>query len=208
MKTSAEKSNKKRVKKGTFTRLIKTLFGFYPVMLPLTVVCIIFSAAVGAMPSIFMQKVIGIIEQAVVTGDWTGWKGQVFSAVAVLAVLYILSLVSSATYNQFMAFITQGSLKKMRVKMFHKMQDLPVKYFDSNNHGDIMSRYTNDIDTLRQLVSQSMPQLLISGITIITLFCIMMYFCLWLALVVLTGVTCMFFVTRFVGGNSAKHFFR
>ena len=177
-------------------------------MLPLTVVCIIFSAAVGAMPSIFMQKVIGIIEQAVKTGDWTGSKAAIFSAVSVLVVLYVLSLTSSATYNQLMAIITQGSLKKLREKMFNRMQGLPVKYFDTNNHGDIMSRYTNDIDTLRQLVSQSMPQLLISAITIVTLFCIMLYFCVWLAIVVLVGVTCMFFVTKFVGGNSAKHFMR
>ena len=75
-----------------------------------------------------------------------------------------------------MAIITQGSLKKMREKMFNHMQDLPIKYFDTNGHGDIMSYYTNDVDTLRQMISQSLPQMLISAVTLLTVFCIMMYY--------------------------------
>ena len=87
-----------------------------------------------------------------------------------------------------MAIITQGSLKKMREKMFDHMQDLPIKYFDTNGHGDIMSYYTNDVDTLRQMISQSLPQMLISGVTLLTVFCIMMYYSVILGLIVVAGV--------------------
>ena len=93
--------------------------------------------------------------------------------------------------NQLMAIITQGALKKLRVKMFGGMQRLPIRYFDTHNHGDVMSYYTNDIDTLRQMISQSFPQLLMSAVTVLTVFCIMLYYCLWLTLVVLAGVALM-----------------
>lgn len=209
MKTGAVPNGKKpKINKGTTGRLIKTLFEFYPVMLPITLVCIVVSAVVGALPSLFMQKVIALIESAVTTGDWESIAASVLSAVMLLCVLYLISLAASITFNQLMAVITQGSLKKFREKMFGRMETLPVKYFDTNNHGDIMSRYTNDIDTLRQLVSQSVPQLLISGITVVTLLCVMLYFCLWMTLVVLLGVGFMLVVTKHVGGGSARHFFR
>ena len=103
---------------------------------------------------------------------------------------------------------TEGTLKKLRGVMFNGMQRLPIKYFDTHNHGDIMSHYTNDIDTLRQMVSQSFPQLLISAVTVITIFCIMIYYCIWLALVVVAGVVLMYILTKKLGGGSAKFFFR
>ena len=123
-------------------------------------------------------------------------------------VFYVLSLLAAFAFNQLMAIITQGSLKKLREKMFNGMEDLPIKYFDTHNHGDVMSYYTNDIDTLRQMISQSFPQLMISAVTVITVFSIMLYYSLWLALVVLAGVTVMILVTRKVGGASAKYFIR
>ena len=126
--------------------------------------------------------------------------------VLILVVLYALSLAAGYAYSYGMAIITQGSLKKMREKMFNRMQDLPIKYFDTHNHGDIMSYYTNDIDTLRQLISQSIPQLMISCITVVTIFSIMLYYSMWLLLVVLCGVALMFVVTKKVGSSSA-HFF-
>ena len=192
----------------TTARLIKTLFGFYPVMLPIVIVCILFSAVVNSFPSVFMQNIIAIVEQNWTTGDWAAASGDVFRLVTLLAVFYILSLLSSFTFNRMMAVITQGSLKKLRIKMFNGMQDLPVKYFDTNNHGDIMSHYTNDIDTLRQLISQSMPQLLISAVAVTTVVAIMFYYCLWLALVVIAGVCVMLLVTKKVGGGSSRHFIR
>ena len=198
-----------KVRRGTVGRLFRMIGSFYPVMLPVAIVCIIINAVVSSVPSIFMQKVIAIIESAAAENlSWGDVSGKIISLVAVLAVFYVFSLASGAIFNQLMAIITQGTLKKMRQKMFDRMQTLPVKYFDTNNHGDIMSTYTNDIDTLRQLVSQSMPQLLVSAIIIITLFCIMIYFSVWMTLVVICGVFAMFVVTKKVGGGSAKYFVR
>ncbi len=196
------------IKKGTTLRVIKTLLEFYPVMVPLTIFCILFSAVVGAIPALFMQKVIALVEASWKSGDWSAVGEKIFSYVSILVVLYVLSLLSGLAYNQMMALITQGSLKKFRVKMFSGMQNLPVKYFDTHNHGDIMSHYTNDIDTLRQMISQSFPQLMISAVTVISVFIIMIYFSLWLAIVILAGVVIMMLVTRKVGGGSAKYFFR
>jgi len=198
-----------KARRGTVGRLLKVLSSFYPVMLPTALICVIVNAVVGAVPSIFMQKAIAIIEEALNGGLlWGEVSGRIFAVVAVLVVFYVFSLASGILYNQLMAFITQGTLKKLRQKMFDRMQTLPVKFFDTNNHGDVMSTYTNDIDTLRQLVSQSLPQLLISGITVATLFCIMIYFSVWMALVVICGVSVMFVVTKKVGGGSAKYFIR
>lgn len=197
---------KMRVKRDTAPRLIKTLFGFYPVMLPLTVVLILFNAVVSSIPSIFMQRVIAAVEDNWQSGSWDVAGKTIISTVTFLGVFYVLSLASGFTFNQMMAIITQGTLKKLREKMFNNMQNLPVKFFDTNNHGDIMSHYTNDIDTLRQMVSQSFPQLLISIVTVATVYFIMLYFCVWLAIVVLLGVIVMLFATKKIGGGSAKYF--
>ena len=193
-------------KKGTMKRILKSLFSAYPIMLPVTIVFIIINAVVSSIPSIFMQKVIEIVEANYKTAEWSDISKSILSVVLVLVLLYLLSLASNIIYHQLLAGITQGYLKKMRGLMFNHMQKLPVKYFDSNNHGDIMSYYTNDIDTLRQMVSQSIPQLVISGITISTTFFIMIYFSLWMALVVVCGVSFVFLATKKVGGKSAKYF--
>ena len=212
-----------KAKKGTLKRLLKTVFSFYPRLLPLTLCCIVFTAAVASMPSLFMEQVFSAISEGldlalgnadkgiVAIGGAAAWdavKGDVFRAVIILGSLYIVSLTSSFTYNQLMAIITQGSLKKFRDKMFAKMQELPIKYFDTHNHGDVMSYYTNDIDTLRQLISQSLPQLLTSGITLVVLISIMLYFSVWMTLVIVAGVFAMTFVTKKIGGGSARHFIR
>ena len=195
-------------KKGTVGRLLRTMREFYPVMLPVTVACIVFNAIVSSFPAVFMQNIIAIVEESWQSGDWNTVGPQILRFVGALVTFYVLSLIAGFTYNQLMAVITQGTLKKMREKMFNGMQRLPVKYFDMNNHGDIMSHYTNDIDTLRQMISQSFPQLLISAVTVITIFSIMVYYCLWLTLVVLLGVVLMYFITKKVGGSSARYFFR
>ncbi|GHU72938.1 ABC transporter [Clostridia bacterium] len=194
-------------RKGTAVRLFKMLREFHPVAYPLVVLCIIFTAAISSMPSIFMQNIIAVIEQNQ-GRDWAFVGPQVLRFTGLLASLYVVSLLSSLTYNRAMAVITQSSLKKMREKLFSKMESLPIKYFDTHPHGDIMSHYTNDIDTLRQFISQSLPQLLISSVSVVTLFCIMMYYSVWMACVVLAGVSLMTVVVRKVGGNSTKYFIR
>ena len=200
--------NKKSGRSSIVLRLLKLIKEFYPVMMPVTIVCIVFSAIVSSVPAVFMQNVIAVIEQSWQTGDWDQVGGQILRLVSILAVFYILSLASSLAFNQLMAVMTQGTLKKLRVKMFNGMQRLPVKYFDTNNHGDIMSYYTNDIDTLRQMVSQSFPQILTSSIMVLTVFCIMMYYSIWLAIVIVFGMVIMLLAVRKIGGGSARNFFR
>ncbi len=193
------------VKKGTIPRLLKLIREFYPVLLPVTLVCILISAAVGAMPSLFMQRVIAVIEENLHAGSWDAASPKIIRAVSLLVVFYLLSLTAGIVFHQLLAIITQGTLKNLRCKMFKSMQRLPIKYFDANHDGDIMSRYTNDIDALRQMISQSFPQLLMSCVAVITIFFIMLYFCLWLAIVVVVGVASMTVITAKLGGRSAKH---
>ena len=200
--------NKKSGRSSIVLRLLKLIKEFYPVMMPVTIVCIVFSAIVSSVPAVFMQNVIAVIEQSWQFGDWDQVGGQILRLVSILAVFYILSLASSLAFNQLMAVMTQGTLKKLRVKMFNGMQRLPVKYFDTNNHGDIMSYYTNDIDTLRQMVSQSFPQILTSSIMVLTVFCIMLYYSIWLAIVIVFGMIIMLLAVRKIGGGSARNFFR
>ena len=189
-------------------RAIKRLFLYYPRMAPLTMLCILFSAAVSSIPSLFTQNVIAVIERWYKTGDWASARPEVYRYMSVLAVLYVLALISSATYTQLMAVMTQGYLNKLRQETFDKMQDLPIRYFDTHQHGDIMSYYTNDIDTLRMLISQSLPTFIQSGAIVLVVLAIMLYFSVWMTLVLLVGVVAMFFVTKTVGGGSARYFVR
>ena len=198
---------KKTYQKGTLKRLFRMLFSFYPVALPLVILCIVLSAAVSAMPSIFTQNIIAVLEQNAGAG-WAVIGPKVIRLTMILAGMYLFSLVLSFTYTRAMAVLTQGALKKMREQLFDHMQNLPIKYFDTHAHGDIMSHYTNDIDTLRQLISQSLPQLLVSGVMVLTLFSIMLYYSVWMAMVVLFGVSLMLVVIRKISGNSAKYFMR
>lgn len=168
--------NNRGNKKNTFTRLIKTLFEFYPVLLPIIIALILFNSVVSSIPSVFMQNIIAVIEKYWRTKNWAQAQVEVFSFVSILAILYILSLIASFTYNRLMAVVTQGSLMKFREKMFARMESLPIRYFDTNAHGDIMSIYTNDTDTLRQLISQSLPALMQTSIVLLTVFCIMIYY--------------------------------
>ena len=193
-------------RKHTAKRLIKTLFEFYPVMMPVVIGCILFNAVVSSIPSVFMQNIIAVVEQNWQSGDWSAVSEQILRLVSILITFYVLSLIAGFAFNQMMAVITQGFLMKLREKMFSTMEKLPIRYFDTHNHGDIMSYYTNDIDTLRQMISQSIPQLMISTVTVITVLCIMLYYSLWLTLLILCGVVVMLLATKKVGGSSARFF--
>ena len=189
-------------------RVLRFLKECYPRLVPLALILIVFSSFVSAMPSLFMERVIALIEVWIPTGDWAGAAKEIIPVVLLLAGFYVVSVIFLFAYSQLLAYITQGFLSKLRCKVFNKMQDLPIKYFDTHKHGEIMSRYTNDIDTLRELVSQSIPMLIQSGIVIVTVFVIMLYFSVWMALVVLCGVIVMSQVTKKIGGGSAKYFMR
>ncbi len=199
---------KRKLKKGVLARTIKMLFEAYPVLLPVTVGCILFSAVVSAIPAVFTQNILALIEKWYVSRDWAGASAEIIPKVLILLGLYVVSIISITTYTQLMAYITQGFLCKLRCKMFDCMQNLPVKYFDTNKHGDIMSHYTNDIDTLRQLISQSLPHFLQSISIVSCVLVIMVYYSVPMTLVVLIGVMVIFAITKKVGGGSAKYFMK
>ena len=187
-------------------RVVKKLFVYYPVLAPVTIVCILFSAIVSSIPSLFVQNVLSIIEKWYTSGDWAAAKAEIVPYLMLLGGLYVLSILAQLLYTQLMAVMTQGYLDKLRQEVFGGMQDLPIKFFDTNKTGDIMSYYTNDIDTLRQLVSQAFPSLIQAGVIVITVFAIMLYFSMWLTLVLVLGVVAMIFVAKKLGVGSARFF--
>ncbi|MBQ7373576.1 MAG: ABC transporter ATP-binding protein [Clostridia bacterium] len=195
------------LKKGVLKRVLGLLFKSYPVLLPISITCIAVSAIVSAIPAVFLQQVTSLIDSSLKANlSWDVIGGEIVTKISLLIVFYVLSLITITVDSQLMAYITQGFLSKMRRKMFDGMQKLPIKYFDTNKHGDIMSYYTNDIDTFRQLVSQSIPTLIRSSIIVITVLSVMLSYSLWLTLILLFGVFLMFMVTKKVGGGSAKYF--
>ena len=208
------KNDKKNVqsgkKPGSLGRILRLLIEFYPRLVPLTAVCIIFSAIVSSIPSIFVQKVLGIVTDYLERGDSDidAAFAEIIPIVIILVVLYLLAMLSITAYNQLMAVITQGFLCKLRCRMFDGMQNLPISYFDTHKHGDIMSYYTNDIDALRQLVSQSLPQLLQAAVIVLTVLGIMLWYSIPMTLIIVLGVVLMVVVSKKVGGGSAKYFIR
>ena len=193
---------------GAIKWTLKKFFGFYPVLGPLAMLCVLFSAIVAAIPSIFIQKVLAVVQKWYLSGDWASAKAEILPYILTLIGLYVVSICSLTLETQLMAVMTQGFLDKMRREIFNGMQDLPIRYFDSHKHGDIMSFFTNDIDTLRQLVSGSLPSLIRSISIVLAVFFIMLWYSVWMTLVLLLGVAAMFFVTKVVGGGSAKYFMR
>ena len=189
-------------------RALRMLFGFYPVLVPVTLACIVFSAITSAIPALFTQQVISVIEQYCQSGDWNAASPIILRKLALLVVFYVLSIAAITLYTQLMAVVTQGYLSKLRCRLFDGMQDLPIRYFDTHKHGDIMSYYTNDIDTLRELISQSLPAMINSLVIVLTVFFIMLYFSVWMTLVLCVGVVLMFLVSKTVGGGSATFFMR
>lgn len=207
MQPKGMRTNKK-MNFGCLKRVLKMLFSYYPVLLPIAIFCIIFSAIIATMPAIFNQQVIAAIEEWYISRDWTAAKQEIIPKIIILASLYVISLLAVIAHTQLMAFITQGFLGKMRKALFNGMQNLPIKYFDTHKHGDIMSHYTNDIDTLRQLISQSLPSLLQAGIIVTAVFAIMLWYSIWMTLIVIFGVAVITLVTKKVGGGSGKFFIR
>ncbi|MBP5237120.1 MAG: ABC transporter ATP-binding protein [Clostridia bacterium] len=189
-------------------RVLKLLFKSFPKLIPVVIICILFASATATVPAVFQQKIIADIQVWFESGDWASASKVILPKVFILAGLYVLSLSAVTLQTQLMAYITQGFLNKMRCAMFKGMQNLPIRYFDTNKHGDIMSHYTNDIDTLRQLVSQAFPALLQSSVIVVCVLSIMLYYSVWMTLVVLVGVVFMAFVSKKVGGGSAKYFVR
>ena len=192
----------------TALRVLKMLRGFYPVMLPAVACCILVQCVVQAMPNVFMERALTVVGETWESGDWATAQPQVFTNAAILAALYFASLICNAVWQQFMAIITQGSLKKFRCLMFDHMQDLPIRYFDTHQHGDVMSYYTNDIDAMRQMIAQSLPQLFLTTLMLCSVGCIMLWYSVPLTLVVVAGAAIMAFLGKTLAGRSAKNFLR
>ena len=195
-----------QAKAGTAVRLIKTLFSFYPVLLPAVIVCLLVAAVSSSFGSVFLQGALQVVTEFGGSGNWAAAQPEVFRLVATLAAVYLVGVCASLFWNRAMAIITQGSLEKLREKLFNHMQDLPISYFDTHQRGDVMSHYTNDIDAIRQMISQSLPNLFQTCVVLVTVFIIMLYFSVWMCLVIVAGVAFMVFMTKVLGGNSARFF--
>ncbi len=196
----------KNSKKSTLFRVMKEVFTAFPVLFPLVLVGIVVTAGISSIPSLFIQKIVSLLEARDPSVSWSVFSKQMMGLILILVGVDILSLILTAIYSLAMATITQGTLYQMRKKMFVKMQTLPLKYFDTEGHGDIMSYYTNDVDALRQMISQSLPNVLSSLVVVVTVFAIMLYFSFWMTLTVLLGVIAMYLVTKYVGKHSRKYF--
>lgn len=204
---SALAKGKFSMKKGIFKRLLGVLFKNYKGLLMAMAACIAISAVAGSIASPFLQNIYSAIAEYVngSIGADAAW-GRVIAFLTVLGSIYVIGLIANLIMGQVGAVLTQKFLADMRNNVFAKMQSLPIKYFDRNTHGDIMSTYTNDIDALRQLISQSLPQICTTVITLITLTFSMLYISAFIFGIVLLGVVSILFVTKVVGSRSAKYF--
>ena len=197
-----------KMKKGVLKRLMGILFKNYKPLLLTIAVCLVISAITGAIAGLFLNTVYDTLTQATidkVISISDAWK-KIISTLIVLGSIYVLGIIANFIYQQLGAILTQRFLRDMRVKMFKKMQRLPIKYFDTHTHGDIMSSYTNDIDAIRQLISQSLPQVCSTLITLTALSFVMLYLSVMLFLVVVVGLLAITMVTKKIGKNSAKYF--
>ncbi|QWT17751.1 ABC transporter ATP-binding protein/permease [Collinsella sp. zg1085] len=194
--------------KGTAKRLMNMLREFYPVLLPTVGLAIVLNALVQSAPNVFMQRILTIVQETWESGSWDVAAGPILQNIVMLGLFYALGLICIAFWQQAMAIITQGSLKKFRLTMFEHMQKLPVRYFDTHLHGDIMSYYTNDIDAMRQMISQSLPMLMMTIMTMGSLMAVMVYYSLPMAVLVVGGSALMAWTTKILGGRSAKNFMR
>lgn len=199
------RSGNRNKKTGAFGRLLKYISGYYKVYMIVAAACIIISALASSVAAVFLQK---LIDECIVPGMSLGLEnvwGQLISIVMTMAAVYILGVAAAFIYTRLMAVITQGTLKNLRVDMFKRMESLPIRYFDTNAHGDIMSTYTNDTDALRQMIGQSLPQLLQGVITVTAVITVMLSYSIWLTLLVAATLLLMTFVVKKIGGNSAKY---
>ena len=193
-----------KIEKGTVRRLLSYMAG-YKSRLIFVVICILISAAASVASSLFLQSLIDdYIMPLLLT------SAPVFTpllhAIGKIACIFAAGALSSFLYTRTMAVVSQGTLKVIRDEMFSHMQTLPVRYFDSRTHGDVMSYYTNDADTLRQMLSQSLPQLFSSIVSMIAVLFSMIHLSIWLTLVVLAFAALMLVVIKNVAGRSGSYF--
>lgn len=198
-------AGKKKLDKKTAKRLLSYITGKYKATFLFVLICIILSALAGVASSLFLQKLIDNYITPMLSQAHPVFMG-LLELIIRMSFIYLIGIVCTLLYNRLMVVIAQGVLKKMRDEMFAHMQTLPIRYFDTHTHGDIMSYYTNDTDTLRQMITQSIPQTFSSIITITMVLCAMIYTSLYLTLLVLVTIFLMMLVARKIGGKSAVYF--
>ena len=201
-----KKPSRPQVNPNTLKRLLSYL-SVYKTRVILVVICILLSAIANVMSSLFIQRLIDdyispLLLEANPVFD------ALFRAIVQMACIYVIGVVASFIYNRTMAVISQGILKKIRDDMFAHMQKLPIKYFDTHTHGDVMSHYTNDTDALRQMLSQSLPQLLSSSVTIVAVFVSMLYLSLWMTLFIIVFLFLILKVVKSIAGKSSVYFIK
>ncbi len=195
-----------KARKGTMGRVLRLLMEDYKGPFILAMVFMTLYSLGNITPTIFIKNITDVIEKFLGQGVWDGAKSEILNILTLMIVVFVLTIACNYLFARLMAVITQGFLDKMRKRMFNAMQMLPIKYFDAHGHGDIMSHYTNDIDTLRQLVSQSLPRLFQSGVMLVGMLGIMLYYSANLMVVVIVGVFGMTFAVKHIGGKSASNF--
>ena len=191
---------------GTLKRTIGLVFHYYPVYTTVMIICILAAAILTSLPSVFMQEALAIVGKYWQSGDWASAVKETGPLTLRLISVYVVALAATTLQTQLGAIVTQGTLMKVRNQMFDHMEDLPIRFFDTNKHGDIMSHYTNDVDTLRQLISQALPNLLTMFLQMASTLAIMLWYSVPLSLVVLAMVAFMAWLIRFMGGRSARFF--
>ena len=194
------------IKKGTLKRLLKTVFKYYKWQLIAIFACIAVTSVGSLISSVYMQLLVDdVITPALKTGFSSDLRARLTGLIIMMVSVYALVILTSFFYTRIGAIVTQGVLYHLRTDMFAKMQTLPIKYFDTHAHGDIMSTYTNDTDATRQLIGQSLPTIFSSSLTLIVSIILMLNYSLWLSLVVFLCTIAMTFVVKKIGGNSAKY---
>lgn len=200
-----QKRNKQSIQPGTLKRLLGFILAHYKIRMVVVVICIISSAVASTVATVFMQRLIDeCITPGISTGMGAVWQ-QLVSILSTMAIFYLFGVAASFTYTRLMATVTQGTLKNLRNGMFNRMETLPIRYFDTHAHGDIMSNYTNDTDAIRQMIGQSLPMMIQSGLSMISMFIMMLYYSIWLTVTVWIFVGLMVTITKKFAGASA-HF--
>ncbi len=193
--------------KKTLKRLFGILWKDYKLSIVVVIISIAIGSLTGVIGNLFLQR---LIDDYILPflGESNPSFAPLLHALLVMAGIYYMGTVATFLYARIMISVTQGVLKEIRDKMFAHMEKLPIKYFDTHVHGDIMSCYTNDTDTLRQMISQSIPQMMSSSITIVSTFVSMLILSVPLTLLIVLMVLCMVYVVRFIGGRSGMYFIR
>ena len=199
--------NKKNGKINTIKRLLKYVTSTYKLQLVIVLISIIVSALVGVAGIQFLKYLIDDFIIPLVNSQNPDF-GPLLQVILIMGGIYLVGVLGTYIYNRLMINISQGALNKIREEMFEHMQKLPIRYFDSRPHGEIMSTYTNDVDTLRQMLSQSIPQVFSALVSMITILISMFATNVYLTLLVLAMVVLMIFVSKYLGGNSSRYFIK